>query len=115
METKNLDIYGHQTIPWSRALKQLEVQSPGENRTCWLATASTEGIPHVAAVGALWVDDKFYFTSGAGTRKSRNLAKNPNCAISVSLGDLDVVVHGTARKATDKATLERIAKVYAEL
>jgi hypothetical protein len=67
----------------------------------------------VTAVGAIWDEGKFYFTSGAGTRKSRNLAKNPNCAISVSLGDLDVVVEGTARKATDNATLERIAEQYA--
>jgi general stress protein 26 len=113
MDEKNLDIYGNKSIPWSRAVKQLETQTRERGRTCWLATTSPQGNPHMTAVGAIWDEGKFYFTSGAGTRKSQNLAKNPNCAISVSLGDLDVVVEGTARRATDKATLERIAEQYA--
>jgi hypothetical protein len=112
MDTKNLDIYGHGPIPWSRALKQLEHQPPGDNRTCWLATTSPEGNPHLAAVGALWTDGKFYIVSGPRTRKSQNLAKNPNCAISVSLGDIDLVVKGTGHKVTSSATLDRIVKRY---
>jgi pyridoxine/pyridoxamine 5'-phosphate oxidase len=115
MDEKNLDIYGNEAIPWARALRQLEEQTgeEGHGRTYWLATAGHDGRPHVAAVGALWVDGTFYFTSGAGTRKSRNLAENPSCTISVSLGDLDLVVEGTARKVTDTATLERLAGLYA--
>jgi len=117
MDEKNLDIYGNKPIPWSRTLKQLEAQTSeeGSGRTCWLATTSPQGSPHLTAVGALWVDGKFYFTSGAGTRKSRNLAKNPSCAISVSLPDIDVVVEGAAHKVTDRPTLDRIAKMYAAL
>jgi Pyridoxamine 5'-phosphate oxidase len=115
MDEQNLDIYGHEPIPWSRALKQLEVHAGAEEggRTCWLATAGSDGRPHLAAVGALWVDDRFYFTSGPRTRKSQNLATNPSCAVSVSLDDIDVVVEGTARKVTDMPTLERVANLYA--
>jgi len=115
MEEKNLDIYGHEPIPWSRALKQLGAQAGeiGHGRTFWLATAQRGGGPHVAAVGALWDDGKFYFTSGPRTRKSRNLNENPSCTISVSLGDLDLVVEGTAKKVTDMPTLERLANLYA--
>ena len=117
MNEKNLDIYGHKTIPWSRARTQLEEQTreAGSGRTCWLATTDADGRPHIAAVGAVWVDDRFYFTSGPRTRKSRNLAANPKCAISVSLGDIDVVLEGTARKVTDMPTLERMAALYASL
>jgi hypothetical protein len=115
MEEQNLDIYGHDPIPWSRALQQLESQHREEGRTCWLATTGPDERPHVAAVGAVWLDDRFYFTSGPRTRKSRNLAANPNCAVSVSLGDIDVVVEGAARKVTDKSTLERLADLYASL
>ncbi len=61
----------------------------------------------------LWVDGKFYFTSGAGTRKSRNLAENTHCAISVGLPTLDLAVEGTASRVTDRATLQRIAERYA--
>jgi pyridoxine/pyridoxamine 5'-phosphate oxidase len=117
MHEQNLDIYGHEPIPWSRALKQLEAQAKeeGRGRTCWLATTDPDGRPHVAAVGAVWVDGKFYFVSGPRLRKSRNVAANPRCAVSVSLDDIDVVVEGTARKVTDMAVLERIANLYASL
>lgn len=118
MEQKNLDIYGDPPIPWSRALEQLEAvadQTQSDERaaqTPWLATTRRGGRPHVAAVGALWVDGKFYFTSGAGTLKSRNLAQSPECVISMSLPDIDLVVEGTAARVTNKAMLQRLAEVY---
>lgn len=117
MREQNLDIYGHGPIPWSRPLRQLEAQTSeeGRGRTCWLATTDPDGRPHLAAVGAIWVEGKFYFTSGPRLRKSRNLATNPSCAVSVSLDDIDVVVEGTARKVTDRALLERVANLYASL
>ena len=50
--------------------------------------------------------------SGPGTRKSRNLAENPNCVISVGLPGIDLVVEGTAERVTDDATLQRLADEY---
>lgn len=114
MQQTNLDIYGSEPIPWSRALDQLEhMQDDSANRTVWLATVRPDGRPHVAGVGALWVDGDFYIVSGDGTRKSQNLAQNPNCVLSVSLPNLDLVVEGTATKVTDNATLEHVAERYA--
>ncbi len=114
MDQKNLDIYGDAPIPWSRAVDQLEdFATTDTHKTFWLATVRPDGRPHIAGVGALWVDGKFYFTSGAGTRKSRNLAENPNCTISVSLPTLDLVVEGTASRLTDQATLQDMAERYA--
>ena len=111
MEQTNLaDIYGAEPIPWSRALKQLEA---GAAKTYWLATTRPDGRPHLAGVGAQWVEGRLYFVSGAGTRKSRNLATNPNCAVSIALPDLDLVIEGTAGRVTDEATLARIAERYA--
>lgn len=117
MDEKNLDIYGNQPIPWSRALGLLEaVTKTGAeaHRTWWLATVRPDGRPHVAGIGALWVDGHVYFTSGPGARKSRNLARNPNCVISVALPGLDLVVEGTARRVTDQPTLRRLAQLYAD-
>jgi uncharacterized pyridoxamine 5'-phosphate oxidase family protein len=111
METKNLDIYGHEPLPWSRVEEQLE--SDGSHRTYWLATTDRDGRPHLAGVGAIWLDGKVYFVSGASTRKSRDLATKPECALSVSLTDVDLVVEGKAAKVTDPKTLDRIAKKYA--
>ncbi|HEU0026001.1 MAG TPA: pyridoxamine 5'-phosphate oxidase family protein [Ktedonobacterales bacterium] len=111
MDEKNLDMYGDSPIPWSRVSDQL--QDVSATKTYWLATVRPEGRPHIAGVGMLWVDGKLYFTSGAGTRKSRNLAENPNCAISVSLPTIDLVIEGTASRVTDQATLQSIAERYA--
>jgi pyridoxine/pyridoxamine 5'-phosphate oxidase len=110
MNQTNIDIYGSDPIPWSRAQEQLEASSA---KSWWLATTRPDGRPHVTGVGALWVDGKFYFTSGPETRKSRNLAENPNCVISVALPNLDLVVEGMAARIIDASTLERIAQRYA--
>jgi pyridoxine/pyridoxamine 5'-phosphate oxidase len=111
MKQTNLDIYGSAAIPWSRALAQLE--SSDTRATFWLATTRPDGRPHAAGVGAKWVDGRLYFTSGPGTRKSRNLAANSHCTLSVSLPGLDLVVEGTATKVKDKAILARLAERYA--
>ena len=115
MEQTNLDIYGHPPIPWSRAERQLEAAVGAMEAHFFLATVRPDGRPHVAGIGALWEDGKFYIVSGPGTRKSRNLAEQPDCAISVALPDLDLVVDGTARKVTDEQTLQRLAMRYAAL
>lgn len=114
MEQKNLDTYGHDPIPWSRASDQLVAAAASDTKdapqTWWLSTIGPDGQPHATGVGAWWADDRFYFTSGARTRKSRNLATNPKCAIAVARGDLDLVVEGIAAIVTDEATLERVAE-----
>src|SRR5712691_6026877 len=107
---KNLDIYGSAPLLWSRALKQLEA---GTAASYWLATTNPDGRPHVAAVGALWVDGKIYFTSGTRTRKGRNLAANADCVLSVSLTGIDLVVEGSAVRITDRPTLLRLVRRYA--
>jgi nitroimidazol reductase NimA-like FMN-containing flavoprotein (pyridoxamine 5'-phosphate oxidase superfamily) len=114
METKNLaDLYGLEPIPWSRALAALETGSQ-RNETSFLATTRPDGRPHLAGVGAVWEDGKVYFVSGDGTRKSRNVAENPSCAISISLPGIDLVIEGEAQRVMDDETLQRLAKRYAE-
>ena len=114
MEQKNLaDLYGLEPIPWSRALGALESTEP-QKQTPFLATTRPDGRPHVAGVGALWDDGKVYFVSGAGTRKSQNLAQNANCAITMSLTGIDLVIEGVAERVTDDLTLQRLAKRYGD-
>jgi hypothetical protein len=114
MKSKNLDIYGDAPLPWSRALDQLNEWESGPGKSTFLATTSPDGRPHVAGIGAFWLEDRFYFTSGAATRKSRNLAANPNCTIALTLPDMDLVVDGTAERVTDEETLERVARIANE-
>ena len=114
MDTKNLaDLYGLDPIPWSRALEALEAGQQ-RNETSFLATTRPNGRPHLAGIGAVWDNGKVYFVSGAGTRKSRNVARNPSCAISMSLPGIDLVFEGVAERVTDDETLQRLAKRYGD-
>jgi hypothetical protein len=114
-ETTSLDRvgYGTETFPWSRAREELVAEH--ENVAAvpyFLGTVGPQGIPHAAGIGAIWDDGDLYFTSGPGTRKSRNLAANPACTVAARLGTLDLTLSGTATRVTDRATLERIAARY---
>jgi Pyridoxamine 5'-phosphate oxidase len=114
METTNLDIYGHDPLPWSRVLDALAVTDDPDVRF-FLGTVRPDGIPHAAGIGAAWADDTLWLVSGPRTRKSRNLAANPACTVSCRLRGIDVVFEGRADRVTDAETLERIAAVYRDL
>jgi hypothetical protein len=114
----NLDGYNAPPISWERVRDRLDsgiTQAPdtgGPNRhTIWLATVDPDGAPHVVPVGAFWDEGSFYFTSGPGTRKSKNLARSPECVMSVATGPFDITVEGRADRVTDLEDLERIAAI----
>ena len=121
METKNLAaLYESPLLDWSRIRARLDEglnQAPetgGPNRhTCWLATINPDGSPHVTGVGALWVEGEFWFETGDGTRKAKNLAHDPRCTLSVATHAFDLVVEGEARKVTDPPTVAAMATRWA--
>lgn len=108
IEIRNLDIYGNAVLPWSRPhdLLAAGIFLP---HTSFLGTVRPDGRPHAAGIGAVWLDGDIYFTSGPGTRKSRNLAANPACTIAVKLPTIDLVLEGKAVRVTDEPTLEQVA------
>lgn len=114
ISASNLDRYGSAELPWSRPRDIVANDTPAVELTFFVATVRPDGRPHSAGVGATWVDDALYFTSGPGTRKSRNLAANPACSVSVRLRGIDLVLDGEAHRVTDSSTLERLAAVYRE-
>src|SRR5438477_10332851 len=85
-------------IPWAETRERLAC-----GNTYWLATVHPDGRPHVVPVGAIWLDGAFYFTTGQGTQKEKNLAHNSHCVISVASSGFDLVVEGEAAKLRDEA------------
>ena len=65
-------------------------------------------------VGALWLESTFWFQTGAGTRKGRNVARDSRCSIAVSIRDADVVIEGDAARVTEPGALARVAKAWAD-
>ncbi len=112
ISTRNLDRYGSAELPWSRPRDILAGDPAAAGLTFFVATVRPDGRPHSAGVGATWVDGALYFVSGPGTRKSRNLARDPSCSVSVGLPGIDLVLDGEAHRVTDESTLEALAAVY---
>jgi len=121
MDATNLaDLYHAPLLEWDRITRRLDeglTQAPGtggpNRHTCWLATINRDGSPHVTGIGALWVDDGFWFETGDGTRKAKNLARDPRCTLSVAADEYDLVVDGEARVVTDPSTVSAMAARWA--
>src|SRR5258708_40006850 len=69
--------------------------------------------PHAMAVWGIWVDDRFYFSTGAKSRKARTLASNTSCVVCTDHPAEAVVLEGTASKLADADRLAAIAPHYA--
>jgi Pyridoxamine 5'-phosphate oxidase len=115
----NLDGYGTPPIKWERVRDVLTseiTQAPdtgGPNRhTTWLTTINPDGSPHVTPVGCVQLDGVWYFTSGPATRKSRNIATDSRCSVSVATHPFDLVIEGTASRVTDADVLRSVAAEY---
>ena len=118
MEIVNLGAAeGLPPLSWDDVVEKLDTKSAPapdahNSRTTWLTTLNTDGSPHVTAVGAVWVDGAFWFQTGAGTKKARNVARDPRCSVAVSIRDADVVVDGTAVRVTEHDALVRVTKAW---
>ena len=88
---------------WRRVLGHLETSTA----TYWLAT-SPDGTPQVRPVLAVWVGGGLYFCAGERTRKARNLGIRPDCAVTVEVEPIDLVVEGKAVKVGEPETLRRV-------
>lgn len=115
IEATPLDALGLPGLPWSQFRELLESGMPSADSAFFLGTAGPDGRPHAAGIGPLWMDGDIYFKSGPGTRKSRHLAANPACTLSVRLAGADLVLEGEATRVTDPATVARAAARYRDV
>ncbi|WP_024800336.1 pyridoxamine 5'-phosphate oxidase family protein [Nocardia sp. BMG51109] len=121
METINLaELYDQEELNWADVRARLDAgfdQEPGaggpDRHTCWLTTLNPDGSPHVNGIGALWAEGTFWFETGTRTRKGRNLARDPRCAVSLATREFDLVVEGIAELVTDPGTVAEMAARWA--
>ena len=120
MDIVNLGVAdGLPPVDWAAIVAKLDAGSAPapdavNSRTTWLSTVNEDGSPHVTPVGAVWVDGTFWFQTGSGTRKGRNVARDPRCSIAVSIRDADLVFEGAAARVTEPVALARVAKAWAD-
>lgn len=97
-------------LPWSWAEQRLE-----KSRQYWISTTRPGGAPHTMVIWGLWIDGRFYFSTGAKSRKARNLAENPRCVICNDNAAEAVIVEGMAelrQLASDQEFAKRFAQLY---
>jgi len=83
-------------LTWKWARKRLS-----ESHNYWLTTVRPDGTPHTMVVWGLWLGGAYYFSTGATSRKARNLQQNPNCVVCNENAEEAVIVEGIARKLAE--------------
>lgn len=108
---------GKGLLRWKWATDRLE-----KARTYWLATVRPGSAPHVMPVWGVWFENGFYFSTGAQSRKARNLASNSRCVVTVELwseavaddGEIhdSVIVEGIAGRVNSAKLRQRFGVLY---
>jgi len=98
---------GKGLLPWKWAEERLE-----KAHNFWVASTRPDGRPHVMPVWAVWMDGALYFSTGAKSRKARNLRANPSCAVCAEHARGQMVIEGTARRLSGSKLWKRFAAVY---
>jgi nitroimidazol reductase NimA-like FMN-containing flavoprotein (pyridoxamine 5'-phosphate oxidase superfamily) len=84
--------------------------------TYWLTTVRADGRPHVTPLIAVWHEQRLFFTTGDGEQKARNLAVNPQVAVTTGNNGLkeglDVVVEGAAVRVRARERLAVLADAW---
>jgi len=94
-------------LPWEKVAERLAA-----SRNYWVVTGSLDRV-HAAPVWGLWLEGRFYFSTDPKSRKSRNLAKNPNVVVHLESGDDVAIVEGVAeRLPPDNVDMPRLSKTY---
>jgi PPOX class probable F420-dependent enzyme len=88
-------------LPWSWAVERLT-----KAHDYWVATTWPDGRPHVTPVWGAWIDDAAWFSCAKGSRKARNLAADPRCAITNDNAYEPVVLNGVASAVDDHAAAQ---------
>lgn len=94
-------------LPWNWAEERLQ-----KAHNFWVASTRPDGQPHVMPVWAVWMEGALYFSTGAKSRKARNLRANPSCVVCAEQARGQIVIEGTAKRLSDSKLWKRFAKVY---
>ncbi len=98
MEAYGVPVSSEGMLPWDWAVERFS-----RSHNYWLTTVRPDGAPHVMPVWGIWLDGAWYFSTGARSRKGRNLENNPKCVVCNESAEEAVIVEGTAQRLPDDA------------
>ncbi|WP_042366773.1 pyridoxamine 5'-phosphate oxidase family protein [Streptacidiphilus neutrinimicus] len=82
-------------------------------RSYWVSTASPAAVPHAMPVWGVWLGERFWFSTGSGTAKARNLASNPRVSVHLESAAEVVSVSGVAEAVPEAARPPEVDAAYA--
>lgn len=100
---------GSGLLDWSWAAERLMAA-----RNYWVASVWPDGRPHVMPVWGMWDDSTLWFSSSAGSRKTKNLLADPHCVVTTEEASDPVIIEGTARAVTEPGVLQRVIDLMNE-
>ena len=98
---------GEDLLPWRWLTERLEAA-----RNYWLGTTRPDGRPHSMPIWGIWFEGQFYFGTGLGSRKTRNLDANPEVVLHLESGVEAVILEGRVEEVRDLAALGLYADEY---
>jgi hypothetical protein len=97
-------------LPWKWAVTRLK-----KSRQYWIATTRGNGAPHLMIIWGIWFQGSFWFSTGAQSRKARNLAGNPRCVIGTDNAAKAVILEGAAELIDARhIDYEKFTRAYAK-
>ncbi len=92
-------------LPWEWAEERLR-----RSHDYWLTTVRNDARPHIMPVWGVWMESCVWFSSGAMSRKARNIEVNPWVAITTDNALEPVVVEGEALLVSPTGQRDSIAR-----
>ena len=77
-----------------------------------ITTVRPDSRPHGMVIWGIWLDNAYYFSTGATTRKAKNLAAIPNCVVCTESVDEAVIVEGVARQLAVEEVPKKAFTLY---
>jgi len=96
----------HSIQPTERVSRRLQ-----EAEIIWVASVRPNGAPHLSPVWFVWDGGRLFICISPASRKARNLAQNPQVAVSLEDGRRVVIVEGIASPATGEER-EQVAPLF---
>jgi Pyridoxamine 5'-phosphate oxidase len=96
---------GSAKLPWNWATERLT-----RARNYWIGTTRPDGRPHIRPVWGVWLDDRFYFSTGS--LAVQNLAIHPSITVHLESGSEVVILEGVAEPINDAALVVQVVSRY---
>jgi nitroimidazol reductase NimA-like FMN-containing flavoprotein (pyridoxamine 5'-phosphate oxidase superfamily) len=77
-----------------------------------ITTVRPDSRPHTMVMHGIWFNNAYYFSTGASTRKAKNLAANPNCVVCNEDVEEAVIVEGKATQLSVEQIPEPAFALY---